>query len=740
MQLKFPILSGIFITIICCFCFSILQAQKTINDYDAQWKKVESFQKKGLTKSALQEVEIIYNDAKKNNNDAQIIKTLLFKINLQQNIEEDASVKSIDSLQQEIRMAKEPAKSILQSITAQMYWNYFQQNRYKIYQRTNTINFDKKDIVTWTSDELHQKIAELYLASLKNEPLLQHTKLEPFEAIILKGNVRNLQPTLFDLLAHRALDYFKNDERDITRPTYAFEINDPVAFAPVNEFINEKFISKDSASLHQKSLIIYQKLLAFHEKDADPDALIDADLDRINFVNQYGVMEDKDSLYINVLSHLSKKYAANPLSAQATFLIAQLIYNKAIEANRNKDSSDYTIIKAKEILNNIAHKFPKSEGGINAQNLLKTISHPFLNLTTEKINVPDQPFRTLVNYQNLNSVYFRLLSLTPDLKKSLQKEFDNDKLFRKLVSIKNFKTWKQDLPKTDDYFSHSAEVKIDALPVGEYALIGSADENFSQDANPLAAQYFYVSDISFINSGVQYFVLNRTTGQPLSGAKVNVWNQKYDYSTRINALTNQANFSTDKNGYFRLPPSKNDNSSQNIRLDITYKNDRLFLDDYQYVDYNYYNQNEDVKNNYTDQNKFDEENAKVFLFTDRSIYRPGQTVYFKGIGVTKEFKTKKSILLQSKDSLKIIFSDANNQKIDSVNVLLNDFGSFNGKFKIPENKLNGEFAIDVNHYKNSSVLFSLEEYKRPKFYTEFEKAKGNFRLGDTVSRIFPLSG
>ncbi|MEO7834855.1 MAG: alpha-2-macroglobulin, partial [Ginsengibacter sp.] len=273
-----------------------MQAQKIINDYDAQWKKVESFQKKGLTKSALQEVEIIYNDAKKDNNDAQIIKTLLFKINLQQNIEEDASVKSIDSLQQEIRMAKEPEKSILQSITAQMYWNYFQQNRYKIYQRTNTINFDKKDIVTWTSDELHQKIAELYLASLKNETLLQHTKLEPYEAIILKGNVRNLQPTLFDLLAHRALDYFKNDERDITRPTYAFEINDPVTFAPVNEFINEKFISKDSASLHQKALIIYQKLLAFHEKDADPDALIDADLDRINFVNQYGVMEDKDSL------------------------------------------------------------------------------------------------------------------------------------------------------------------------------------------------------------------------------------------------------------------------------------------------------------------------------------------------------------------------------------------------------------------------------------------------------------
>ena len=77
----------------------------------------------------MQEVETIYNNAKRNNNDVQIIKSLLFKINLRQGIEEDASAKSIDSIENEITIAKEPAKSILQSIAAQLYWNYFQQNR-----------------------------------------------------------------------------------------------------------------------------------------------------------------------------------------------------------------------------------------------------------------------------------------------------------------------------------------------------------------------------------------------------------------------------------------------------------------------------------------------------------------------------------------------------------------------------------------------------------------------------------
>lgn len=734
MKLKYSFIHITIIFLVSLFSFSTLNAQKKIDDYSSQWEKMGQFQKKGLTKSALAEVENIYNAAKKNNNEPQIIKSLLFKITLQQNIVEDASVKSIDSLEREITIAKEPAKSILQSITAQIYWNYFQQNRYKLYQRTNTVNFDKKDIATWTAYDLQKKIGELYIASLKVEKLLQQTNLGPYDAIIEKGNVRYLRPTLFDLLAHRALDYFKNDERDITRPAYAFEIKAAIAFAPTSEFISAKFITNDPVSLHQKALIIFQKLLAFHLNDENSDPLIDADIERINFVNQYGVMPNKDDLYLDALKNISKNYANNPASTQAKFLIAQTVYNKAIEANRNKTpDSIYTVIKAKKILENIVKIFPESEGGINAQNLLTTILHPSINLTSEKVNVPGEPFRTLVTYKNFNTIYFRIISLTHDLKKYLAKNNGNDDVFTKLTSQKNITTWKQDLPNTDDYLSHSVEVKIDALPVGEYVLIGSADEDFSLNKNPLAAQYFYVSDISFINSGLQYFILDRTTGEPLSDAKVQVWNQKYDNSMRGYHLIKMESLTVDKNGYFKLSKPKKNDESRNIRLDITYKNDHLFLDDYQYVFYNSYNNNEDEDDDHENQKDYDEDNAKIFLFTDRSIYRPGQTVYYKGIGVTKDWKTKKPILFQSKDSLNIIFSDANNQKIDSVKVLLNDFGSFHGKFKIPENKLNGEFSIDVDDYNNSSVSFSVEEYKRPEFYTEFEKVKGSFRVGNTVS-------
>ncbi|MGH2564600.1 MAG: MG2 domain-containing protein, partial [Ginsengibacter sp.] len=380
------------------------------------------------------------------------------------------------------------------------------------------------------------------------------------------------------------------------------------------------------------------------------------------------------------------------------------------------------------MLDAIAKRFPDSEGGINSRNLINQIVHPQLNLTTEKVNVPELPFRTLVSYKNFNTVYFRILPLTGESKTRLQ-DMDNDKLFQKLVSEKNMREWKQELPATDDYLSHSAEVKINALPVGEYVLLGSASADFSLNKNPLAAEYFYVSNISFISSGQQYFVLDRTTGQPLKGARVQVYTQNYNYNTRNYELEKKELLKADEHGYFKLAaPKKNENSS--VRLDITYKKDMLFLDDLQYT-YNYYSNND--ADDYDDQEDYDGDNAKVFLFTDRSIYRPGQLVYFKGIGITKNWKTKEPMLLHTKDSLTVYLYDANHQTIDSLELLLNEYGSFNGKFRLPENKLNGEFEIDVLDFENSSTSFSVEEYKRPKFYTEFEKAKGSYRVGDSVS-------
>ena len=204
-----------------------------------------------------------------------------------------------------------PVRYILQSVAAEMYWQYLQNNRWKFYNRTNIANVNKEDIATWTLDDLHQKISALYLASIEDEKLLQQTKLGAYDPIIIKGNTRKLRPTLYDLLAHRALDYFENDERDITKPAYAFTISENAAFEPVANFIRHTFETNDSASLHHKALIIFQELLSFHSKDMVPDALMDANLRRLQFVYHHAVMPGKDELYRIALVHLTAQSANN---------------------------------------------------------------------------------------------------------------------------------------------------------------------------------------------------------------------------------------------------------------------------------------------------------------------------------------------------------------------------------------------------------------------------------------------
>ena len=118
------------------------------------------------------------------------------------------------------------------------------------------------------------------------------------------------------------MSYFENDERDIKKPAYAFEIDQASAFDPAADFIHRKFPTKDSLSLQHKALLIYQKLIAFHLNDAKPDALIDADIQRIQFVKDKSVHPDKDKLYFNAINHIANQYENTPAAAQAWYLMA----------------------------------------------------------------------------------------------------------------------------------------------------------------------------------------------------------------------------------------------------------------------------------------------------------------------------------------------------------------------------------------------------------------------------------
>jgi len=707
------ILSGLFILPI--------NGQQPIKDYEKEWKKVDGFAKKNLPKSTLTEVKKIYELAKKEKQDAQLIKAVVYMIGLQQENREENEALSISEIEKEIIASKEPVTSIFNSLLAEIYWTYYQQHRWQFYNRTQTKDFKKVDISTWTAEDFHKKIGELYLQSIKDEKLLQQTRLQPYDAIIIQGNVRHLRPTLFDLLAFRALNYFENDERDIKKPAYAFEIDQPLAFDPAADFITRKFITKDSLSLQHKALLIYQKLIAFHLHDNKPDALIDVDIQRLQFVKDKSVHPDKDNLYLQAVNHIAQQYGNLPAASQAWYLMAGYYNEKANEYKPYGDST-YRLdrVKAKEICERILAQKDSSEGKINCYNLLNEINGQTLQFNIEKVNVPNQPFRALIKWKNIDQVYLRLIKPDENLKRQIENQYD-EKYWSSIIAATAYKSWQQQLPVTNDLQQHSAEIKIDALPIGEYLLVVSSNKNFNDKKAILGARLFYVSNISYVNSNRDYFILNRDNGQPLANAAVQVWEQKYDYKTSKYIKQKFGSYKTNSNGFFNISlPQEQPYGSHQYQLDISYGNDRLFMNEYQ-NDYYYY------PNNGEDENKT---LTSVFLFADRSIYRPAQIVYFKGIVLSKNNKEKTANVSEGYSTM-VYLRDANNQDIDSIKLKTNQFGSFSGKFQLPETGLNGQFSIYTKK-DNGNLEFRVEEYKRPKFYVDYEPIKGTYKVNDKI--------
>lgn len=700
-------------------------SQNPLKNYETAWKKVQDFSENGLPKSALDEVKKIYALAKKEKQDAQVIKALVYITSLQVENREDNTALSIAEIEKEILVSKEPVASILKSYLAGRYWNYFQSNRWKIYDRTKTVNFNKTDIATWDAEDFHKQISSLYLASIKDEKLLQQTKLNQYDAIIIKGNMRHLRPTLFDLLAHRAISYFENDERDIIKPAYAFEINQASAFDPAADFITRKFITTDSLSLQHKALLIYQKLIAFHLHDTKPDALIDADIKRMQFVNEKSTHPDKDNLYFMAIYHIADQYASTPAATQAWYLVAQYYDEKANSYKPFGDTTHrFARVKAKEIAEKILLQKDSSEGKINAQNLLKQINSKSLQFSIEKVNVPNLPFRVFVNYKNINTIYLRVIKADEKIKALLDKPSD-EKYWTALIQASPVKSWNQSLPATNDLQQHTAEIKADALANGEYLLLASNSESFSGKNRVMGARLFFVSNISYVNNNNDFFVLERNSGKPLSKASVQVWEQKYDYREAKYIKEKGKTYSTDANGFFKMERTKNNpNNNYNnysFLLDVTHHNDRLFMNDLVYDYYYYYNAG----------NKEPKETTSIHLFTDRSLYRPGQTVYFKGI-VLKRNSQEKTGGVRAGYTTTVVLRDVNYKNVDTVKIKTNEYGSFNGKFQLPQTGMNGQFTIFTKD-DGGNTFFNVEEYKRPKFYVDYEPIKGTYKVNDKIS-------
>jgi uncharacterized protein YfaS (alpha-2-macroglobulin family) len=683
------------------FCFKAANAQ-----YDKLSFQIDSLANAGLPKSALKEVEVLDALARKNNNAPQQIRAVIYRMTFQSYLEENALVAIITRLKTDITRADYPVKPVLQSLLAQMYWNYYQQNRYQFSQRTR---LEKADTLftNWDLQTIINETSRLYELSLYDAAKEQNTPVGVLDGV-LDGDksTRYLRPTLYDLVVQRAFDFFLSDEAGINKPRLPFSLNDPRFFTDSRTFAGLSVKTTDTASIAYKGIKYLQQATLFHLKTTSEEAMADIDLQRLSFLYARSNTEHKDSLYLAALKHIAETFAAKPISVEATVLQGQYY----------KDRDSLAI--AHKLFEKAKAAYPESLGGKNAAILIKQIEEKELSATVEDVNMPGKPLLGLVTYRNLKEAQVSIYHLSQTQVKQLTDKdawyegynlTPTDKTLKLLRGLNPAQIHQLVLPDPKDYRQHSAEFKIDPLMAGAYVILVK-DAN-SNSGNLIQLTSFNVTHLSYTarlnpNKQTELRILDRETGAPLQGVTVSI--DKGTVTGQKMIRTNVSSGLSDINGKYVFSATQ-----QRYAVTLSKGNDT-------------YTDNEKYFRGIAATTRVNPAQISTILFTDRQIYRPGQTVYFKGLQISRQ--NGKSTIIP-KAQLTVSFLDINYKMISSLNLVTNEFGTVQGSFIIPQTIANGAVFINT---ANGSTIVRVEEYKRPTFQVTFPPITTTYRVNDSV--------
>jgi uncharacterized protein YfaS (alpha-2-macroglobulin family) len=701
---------------------------KSAKKYDTRWQKIDDLFAQGLPASATPEIVSLMSMAKSEQNTEQYIKGICYYRASLRDRDEESGKHDLEYLEQELNGAAFPAKQLLHSMLGDLYWNYYQDNRWKILDRTKVQSSSAKkdsllvaDVETWSADDFYQQAYHHFSQSLQQPDLLQKLPITDFAELIEKGmNTEKLRPTLYDFLMHRAIDYFTRDETELTKPEYAFEIDDERAYAPLRDFIRLKPNTSDTFSAKYQVLKRYQQVLSFHVSDTDPSALIDADLGRILYVHSKSIAAEKNALYRNALEHLISAYPDNEQVSMAMFYVAETYTQGGVNwgaqgrFNNAANEQEIDYVEAHKRCTQLISKYPKAEGAVRAKALLQQIESHFLGFQHEKVILPNTPSLSVIQFKNVQTVYAKIIPLSLEEYKIYQSGYAEHR--DKLIKRSGMKNWTVPLPVRTDFKQHTTEIKIDGVPAGFYAIVMSESPSFDKKSfthlsfiNASALAYVLVGNTQGKGSGL--YVVHRDSGIPMNQVKVNTWINYYDYNKRKFVSKAGPVYTTNDKGFVQL---KGEPSQQGYSIELIKGNDKLYLNDVVHL------------NEFT---TYDQAYIRTYVFTDRSIYRPGQTIYVKGIMVHSQGKENKQHQLATNRKTMLQLLDANRQLVKELTLTTNEFGSFHTTFTAPEGLLTGQYYLQ-NEGGTSS--FSVEEYKRPTFEVVFDTLNTQYKLYDTI--------
>ncbi|MDL2221820.1 alpha-2-macroglobulin [Parabacteroides sp. OttesenSCG-928-N08] len=553
-----------------------------------------------------------------------------------------------------------PTRAILHSMAAEMYQNYFRNNRWKINRRTDMIGYLPDDIREWSANLFTEKIKSELELSLQDADRLQEIPIGAYRELLMdNGYESRWRPTLYDFLCWRAIEI-------------------------------------------QPSEALYQQLYSFRKSQSDKEALVMVELAYLAFYHNNLYDEETANRYQAELQRLLKEYAGNPISVEV--IDSYLSYKQMMmHRSENSDSIKGEIYAlCKEGL----QRYAGYERIGLLQNRMNQLEQSLFSLVIPTTIYPGDPLTLRLHYTNLPKVKVTIYESRLSQKEMLRRPEDSV-ITKNRGAVVFEKEYLLDNPTS--YLENVVKKEIPLSPFGLYECVIS-----SSDGEMRSSTLFAVSRLASVirstsNKASELLVTDYKTGKPIEKGRVEL------YEMKQNQPEHQGSYTTDKNGLAVLPMKE----SHSFYYTISLGDDKASIGGQSYW---YYSWNDDEEE--------EEDEPAVTLLTDRAIYRPGQTIYFKGIA----FYTKKTgRRVAKKHTFTVELYDENGTEIGSQEMRTNEFGSFNGEFTLPKNGLSGEYELLVDDDYDYYTTVQVEEYKRPTFEVEWQPVTQEVIYGDLLT-------
>lgn len=667
-------------------------------DYAKAWKEVEKLDHDLKPREALAKVKEIRDNALREKNYQQASRAFIYVIDYSIRVEESANWKDeIKLLRTAANDAPDAPKAFLNLLLGRYYSQYRNSSAYRKRGRTEVENDQSDDIETWSPTKLDRVAAECYRNAVANPKATQSVPLDSWKDAIVRSekDADNTLycKTLYDFIAWNVIDSYcsrNNDRGD-------FSFKDLELVGDANKFVNFQPKNEDTWTAENLRLSLYQELLRAHKNDKTPIAYAFTDLFRLQYYNAKSVSEDAPEEYLKTLQSIKSRYPNDPeIFPHVAFRIASE-YQKR---NRLKEAHDLAAEAYK--------KFPKSAAnfGEMCNTLARELELKSLNFQSDKIVAADKPFPMRLNYTNLPKVYLHIYKVD-NLDDYNHNSYERVEYIKeKLTEISQREVTLID-PK--DYKTLNSEIIMDGLPKGNYVILGSNDKDYTPKKSDVVAYLLVkVTNIAVVTMTEKighrkFYVVDRTTGRGIPSAKITLYsNDKAVW-----------NANTDSEGVADMDIKQINFRYWNTTVTVTLQDG----DETEFSDYFSYNEPDNKKH------------VTGVFFTDRKIYRPGQTLYFKEIvydGNGKEATVKPNF------KTRIDLIDVNHKVVAYKELTTNEFGSVHGEFSLPVGLANGRFTLRDNG-TGQYYFFNVEEYKRPTFEVKIDDPEGEVKLNDRVT-------